>query len=307
MTKREGKSSLRHGESLALRGDFDGALGEYREAFRLFPKSPVGDAALLESALIYADFANPGRDPRKALTLFKNLIADFPESEFMEGARKRVDALEKSIRMHDRLAEREKLEQLLRNGDFDGALREYLDILTKFPRSPQGDEALYAVGHIYADNSYHARDAAKALTFFKRLVNDFPDSEFRRESLVRIRILEKEVKELDDNAELQKLKQLLRKGDFDGALRECRNMLANSSRTSPADEALYYMGLIYLDRNNPKMDYRKALPIFARLRREFPGSSLSEEARIWIDVLETVEKALQIDITIEEKTKELRR
>jgi hypothetical protein len=40
---------------------------------------------------------------------------------------------------------------------------------------------------------------------------------------------------------------------------------------------------------------------------EFPESPRTEEARIWVGILETMEKTRQIDIEIEEKKRELRR
>jgi TolA-binding protein len=104
---------------------------------------------------------------------------------------------------------------------------------------------------------------------------------------------------------LQLVQSLMRQGDFDGALKESQLTLAHSPKDPPGDDALYYMGLIYAHHGNPKKDYQKAHGLFMRVIKEFPQSPRAEESNIWIGVLESIEKAKQVDIQIEEKKKEL--
>jgi len=104
---------------------------------------------------------------------------------------------------------------------------------------------------------------------------------------------------------LQLVQSLIHKGDFDGALKESQDTLDISPNDPPGDEALFYMGLIYAHYGNPKKDYQKANAFFIRVIKEFPQSPRAEESRIWIGVLESIEKAKQVDIQIEEKKKEL--
>ena len=94
-------------------------------------------------------------------------------------------------------------------------------------------------------------------------------------------------------------------GDYDGAVRENQQVLSLSPDASPGDEALFSLGLIYAHYGNPKKDFKKSLGFFTRVVKEFPGSPLAEEAKIWIGVLGSIEKAKQVDIQIEEKKKEL--
>lgn len=108
-------------------------------------------------------------------------------------------------------------------------------------------------------------------------------------------------------AHLQNVQHLLRQGNFDGALRENQKVLSVSPKSPPGDTALFNMGLIHAHYANPKKDYAKALGFFTRLKKDFPRSPLAEEAKIWMGVLETMEKVKQIDIEIEEKKKELTR
>ena len=110
-----------------------------------------------------------------------------------------------------------------------------------------------------------------------------------------------------EDARLQRGQQLLAQGDFAGALQENREVLAQFPQTPPGDAALFNMGLIHVHYANPKRDIGQAQIFFARMIEEFPESPRAEEARIWVGILETMEKTRQIDIEIEEKKRELRR
>jgi outer membrane protein assembly factor BamD (BamD/ComL family) len=109
----------------------------------------------------------------------------------------------------------------------------------------------------------------------------------------------------DSYAHLKPVRQLLRQGDFEGALRENQKILSLFPGGRPGDAALFNMGLIHAHYANPKKDYKKALSFFTRLEREFPGSPLVEEAKIWTGVLQAMERSKQVDLEIEEKKKEL--
>lgn len=104
---------------------------------------------------------------------------------------------------------------------------------------------------------------------------------------------------------LKGVRGLIGRGDFDGAMKESQEALERSPKPPEGDAALMAMGLVSAHHENPKKDYKKSLAYFKRLVREYPGSSLAEEARIWVSVLESFEKAKQVDIEIEQKKKEL--
>lgn len=106
-------------------------------------------------------------------------------------------------------------------------------------------------------------------------------------------------------APLEHVRGSIERGDFDGAVRECQEVLADSPKTPRGAEALMNMGLISAHYANPKKDYKKAMAYFMRLEREFPGSPLVEEAKIWTSVLKAFEQAKQVDLEIEQKKKEM--
>lgn len=213
-------------------------------------------------------------------------------------------------------------QELLGRGDFAGALRANQEVLARFPRTPPGDVALFNLGLIFAHYANPERDVRQALRYFKRLKQEFPQSPRREEAGTLVNLLETLEKEgrmepegaaprkgapVEQDPGLQRGQQLLARGDFAGALQAHQEVLARFPQTPPGDVALFNLGLIHVHYANPRRDLGQARDCFARLGQEFPDSPRAEEARIWLSILETLEKTRQIDIDIEEKKRELRR
>ena len=103
---------------------------------------------------------------------------------------------------------------------------------------------------------------------------------------------------------LQLAQQLMARGDYDGSLRESRKVLKQAKNQTPADEALFNMGLVYVHPRNPKKDNRRAMSFFNQIVKAYPDSPLTEQAKIWVGVLDGMEKLKQVDIEIEEKKRD---
>jgi tetratricopeptide (TPR) repeat protein len=117
---------------------------------------------------------------------------------------------------------------------------------------------------------------------------------------------------------LDRGKELLAQGDFEGALKQNQKVLSLSGNNPPGDEALFNMGLIYAHSGNPKKDYGKSIGFFKKLTKDYPQSPFVEQVRIWTGVLQENEKlnqtiqklnqviegSKQVDIEIEEKKRE---
>ena len=101
------------------------------------------------------------------------------------------------------------------------------------------------------------------------------------------------------------VREQIDRGDFEGAVREHQDALSRSGTERRTGMLLFELGLLSAHNDNPKKDYRKAMGYFSRLVREHPRSALVEEAKIWIDVLDAMEKAKRVDIQIEEMKKTL--
>jgi tetratricopeptide (TPR) repeat protein len=106
------------------------------------------------------------------------------------------------------------------------------------------------------------------------------------------------------NEHLQLAQLLLAKGDYEGSLRESRTVLTLVKDDSPADAAVFNMGLVYASPKNPRKDNKQAIGYFSRVIKSYPDSPWVEQAKIWVGVLDGFEKLKQVDIDIEEKKRD---
>jgi tetratricopeptide (TPR) repeat protein len=97
---------------------------------------------------------------------------------------------------------------------------------------------------------------------------------------------------------------LLAKGDYEGSLRESQRVLGLLKDQPPADTAIFNMGLVYAHPKNPKKDNKRAISFFSRVIKGYPDSPWVEQAKIWVGVLDGVEKLKQVDLEIEERKRD---
>ena len=89
---------------------------------------------------------------------------------------------------------------------------------------------------------------------------------------------------------LQRSDELVAQGEYEKALRENQVVLSMAGKTIPGDKALFNMGLIYAHYENPEKDFVKAKEFFHSLIEEYPRSPLVEQAKMWVDTLDCLEK-----------------
>jgi hypothetical protein len=103
---------------------------------------------------------------------------------------------------------------------------------------------------------------------------------------------------------LRMAQELMAKGEYEGSLRETQKVLALAKDDAPADAAVFYMGLIHAHPNNAKKDNKKAIGFFNRVVKHYPDSQWAEQAKIWIGVLDGLEKLKQVDLELEERKRD---
>jgi outer membrane protein assembly factor BamD (BamD/ComL family) len=308
---------LIHSQKLLAKGDYEGAIEENQKILSEYPDRSPGDEALFNMGLIYAHYGNPKKDYKEALSFFWRLIRKFPQSPRFEEAKIWTGVLNliegTKMKLEEQESTREYLltsQKLLAKGDYEGAIEENQKVLSEYPDRSPGDEALFNMGLIYA----HLKDYKKSLNSFKRLVRDFPESPRFEEAKIWTDALNttEETKmrmegQRSASEYLIRIQKLLAKGDYESAIEENQKILSKYPSRSPGDEALFNMGLIYAHYGNPKKDYQKSILFFNKLIEGYPRSSLVGQAKIWVGVLQVIEKSKQVDIEIEEMKKELSR
>jgi tetratricopeptide (TPR) repeat protein len=80
--------------------------------------------------------------------------------------------------------------KLLVQGDYEAALEENQKVLSLAANGPPGDEALYNMGLIYADPRNPKRDYAKSISFFKRLIKEYPQSLYSERAKIWVQIIQ---------------------------------------------------------------------------------------------------------------------
>jgi len=106
---------------------------------------------------------------------------------------------------------------------------------------------------------------------------------------------------------LVRAQELLAQGDYEAALEEDQQALSLSANNPPGDEALYSIALVYAHPGNPKKDYAKSIAAFKRLVKEYPQSSFTEQAKIWVQVMQESENAKRTAISVGQENDRLKR
>ncbi len=102
-------------------------------------------------------------------------------------------------------------------------------------------------------------------------------------------------------------KTYLAQGEFEKALKENKKVISLAGKNVLVDQALFYIGLIYVHPGTSVRDYGKAIVSFKRLIRGYPGSPLVEQAKTLVGLLQEndiLDRAIErLSHTIEEQKK----
>jgi tetratricopeptide (TPR) repeat protein len=235
-------------------------------------------------------------------------------------------------------------QDLLAQRNYEAALEAYQKVLSLSPHKPPEDQALFNLGLIYVHFGNPKKDYKTSIDFFLRVLNDYPQSQLAvqakiwagvlldytesvknaeglREKIKDIERLRQTVKESErakypeakgeeygEGRELLlRSQKLLAQGNYEGAIAENKKILSLSDARSTKDEALFNLGLIYAHFGNPQQDLQKSIESFKTLIKNSPKSSLAEQAKIWVEILQEnaglnhlLQKLKQVDIEIEE-------
>lgn len=98
---------------------------------------------------------------------------------------------------------------LYARGDFEGALKVNQDIASLAEGKPPGDQSLFNIGLIYADNKYQKKDYRRSIAFFQRVVKEYPQSPLVAQAKTWIGVLTVIERSKEVDIELERKKKRL--------------------------------------------------------------------------------------------------
>ncbi len=194
--------------------------------------------------------------------------------------------------------------------DYETAIEFFETLLAEFPQSPLTGQAKIWISVLNKLEKHKDQEIKKGK---RRKVEKGKKRKVEKGEKRKVGKTKGQEEPLQPRTEIEIEKHLrlgneyLAQKDFEQSLKQYQMVLLLSPRSSPGDKALFDMGLIFAHHDNPSRDYKTSLEFFTTLINEFPKSPLVDQSRVWVDVLQTIEKTKQVDIEIEEKKKELTR
>jgi outer membrane protein assembly factor BamD len=155
-------------------GDYDDAVGSAQRYVKEFPKSVEAPYALyLQASSHYAQIMDISRDQdhaAKALELFKQVVHDYPKSEYVDDSRAKIQVTT------DQLGGKEMSigRFYLNRHNYTAAINRFRNVLTNYQTTRHAEEALYRLVEAYM--GLGVTDEAETAAAI--LGHNFPDGEW---------------------------------------------------------------------------------------------------------------------------------
>jgi tetratricopeptide (TPR) repeat protein len=173
---------------------------------------------------------------------------------------------------------------LFEQGDFREATKENQRVLSLIETRDPVDRALFNLGLIYAHQDNPERDYERSVEYFKRLLEENPDSPLYNNAKAWFFLLNENMEAKTKIENLSRINgyllqndELIKINDFKKALDVNQKALSISGNEHRLDEVLFNIGLIYSHHNNPDKDYNLSIKYFEKLIKEYPKSPLLDQ------------------------------
>ncbi|HEX9666995.1 MAG TPA: outer membrane protein assembly factor BamD [Thermodesulfobacteriota bacterium] len=171
-------AELKTADAYFQKGEYEQAAIEYEEFLKRHPGSEEAPYATYRLALShYKQVKKPDRDPtstREALKWFEFFVEKYPESPLIGKANEKISGC------RNRLAMREIYigNYYAKRKNFKAAANRYNVVVSQYSDTKEFEEALYLLGNSY----FKMGDNILARATLKRVVDEFPDTEYRKKA-----------------------------------------------------------------------------------------------------------------------------
>jgi outer membrane protein assembly factor BamD len=159
-------------------GDYDSAIASANRYIQLYPSTPDAPYALYLSAMSYyqqvPDISRDQENAEKALNLFNQIVQQYPNSEYANDARYKVQV------MRDQLAGKEMSvgRYYLNRRNYPAAINRFREVLAKYQTTRHTEEALERLTEAYMGLGL----TAEAQTAAAVLGHNYPDSQWYKDA-----------------------------------------------------------------------------------------------------------------------------
>ncbi|MCP5103967.1 MAG: outer membrane protein assembly factor BamD [bacterium] len=161
------------------------AANEYQEYVNLYPNSPDAVYAKYQIGMCYfKQMRKPGRDQEnthKAITAMQLMVKMFPDTEEAKDTREKIARARQNLAAHYFAIGLSNY----RLKAFRGAVARFKQVLDDYPDYKKNDKLFYYAGKAY----FATRNYDSAISFFQRVISDFPKSKFLKKSQKMIKKL----------------------------------------------------------------------------------------------------------------------
>jgi outer membrane protein assembly factor BamD len=183
-------AELKTADAYFKKGEYEQAAIEYEEFLKRHPGSDEASYATYRLALShYKLVKQPDRDPtstRDALKWFEFFVEKYPESPLIGKANEKIAECRNRLAMHEISIGN----YYWKKKNFKAAANRYNVVVSQYSDTKEFEKALYLLGNSY----YKMGDNILATATLKRVVGEFPDTEYRRKA-------EALLQKIDTNAE----------------------------------------------------------------------------------------------------------
>jgi TolA-binding protein len=167
----------------------DSALYWFHLLVRNHPQSEFIPRTLYTIAEIYRSLKPQPQEVRDSL--YRYIITLYPQSPYADESGKNLGIAPKEAQKDSALDLFERGERFTDEGKYESAIMVFREIHRKFPGSPMSPKALYTIGWHY-ENSTVQNDSA--LSVYKKLMTDYPTSQFAQRVRPKVNEFENEIK-----------------------------------------------------------------------------------------------------------------
>lgn len=246
------------------------ALKRYPEAIQTYSRIGGEDGDDYALYQVGQAYYNAG-EGFEAITTFRRLLREFPESDWVEEAQYNLGYL------------------YFQNQNYQEAIGEYQKLIRDYPRDQLAAKAQYGIG----DAQFNAGNMEESVEAYRAVLERYPNSPFSADAAAGIQtalivlgdeerateIIESfagndETSNIVDEMRFQQAVTKYRTGQVDEALLDFQRFVRNSENTELLPDAYFFLGSIFSERNRPQ----EAEAYLKRIVTRHPQSPRNAEA-----------------------------